>query len=83
MKQVYLKSKSLLLLLVMLCVSMSAFADGTVNIDGVYYQLNNGWSYGYYDSNNVWKSTPYYNKAAFVVSEPGVDIWQSVCLKHK
>ena len=45
MKQVYLKSRSLLLLFVMLCVSMSAFADGTVNIDGVYYQLNNGWSY--------------------------------------
>ena len=60
---------------------MSAFADGTVNIDGVYYQLNNGWSIGYYDSNNVWKSTPYYNKAAFVVSEPGVEIWQSGCLE--
>ena len=83
MKQVYLKSRSLLLLFVMLCVSLSAFAvDETVCIDGVYYSLrNSGLSYGLYDTNgNYLGSTQWYEKAAVVVTEPGVDIWQSTCL---
>jgi len=78
MKQVYLKCKSLLITLVMLCVSTTMFAeDETVNIDGVFYRLQNyGWSYGYYDSNNEYHGQ-YFEKAAFVTYDPGLDPWTS------
>ena len=76
MKQVYLKCKSLLITLVMLCVSTTMFAE-TVNIDGVYYNLQDyGWSYGYYDSNNEYHSL-YFEKAAIVTHDPGLDPWTS------
>ncbi len=78
MKQVYLKCKSLLITLVMLCVSMTMFAeDEAVNIDGVYYRLQNGWSYSYYDSNGNWTSGQWYEKAAFVTYEPGTSPWNN------
>ena len=52
MKQVYLKCRSLFITLVMLCVSTTMFAeDETVNIDGVFYRLQNGWNYACYDTN--------------------------------
>ena len=77
MKQVYLKCKSLLITLVMLCVSTTMFAE-TVNIDGVYYNLQNGWSYSYYDSNGSWiGSSQWYERAAIVTHDPGLDPWTS------
>ena len=61
MKQVYLKCRSLFITLVMLCVSTTMFAENeAVNIDGVYYNLQNGWNYNYYDSNGNWTGSQWY-----------------------
>ena len=78
MKQVYLKCRSLFITLVMLCVSTAMFAENeAVNIDGVYYNLQNGWNYNYYDSNGNWTGSQWYERAAFVTYEPGSEPWNS------
>ena len=79
MKQVYLKCRSLFITLVMLCVSTTMFAeDETVNIDGVFYRLQNGWNYACYDTNgNYTGSSQWYEKAAIVTYDPGLDPWNN------
>lgn len=78
MKQVYLKCRSLFITLVMLCVSTAMFAENeAVNIDGVYYNLQNGWNYYYYDSNGNWTGSQWYERAAIVTYEPGLEPWNS------
>lgn len=78
MKQVYLKCRSLFITLVMLCVSTTMFAENeAVNIDGVYYNLQNGWNYNYYDSNGNWTGSQWYERAAIVTYEPGLEPWNS------
>ena len=51
MKQINLKQKSLLFMLVMLCMNLTAVAE-TVLIDGIYYDLRSSWYLKYYDINN-------------------------------
>ena len=72
MKQLSQKMKSLFLLLVMLCVSMTAIAE-TVEINGVFYNLQNGWTSYYYDSNGNYQDGTYYERAAFVTYDPSID----------
>lgn len=62
--------KAFFVTIVMLCCSMMVFAQ-PVEIDGIYYELYNGWSTGYYDANGNWQSTPYYQYAAFVTNSNG------------
>ena len=73
MKVFNLKQKSLLSMLVMLCMSLSA-ASQTL-IDGVYYNLVNGWTNYYYDSNGNYQSGNFYQRAAFVTYDPSVEPW--------
>lgn len=76
MKQFKQSLKSQLTTLVMLCVSMAAMADGNgVLIDGVYYNLQNGWSYYYYDTNGNWTSSDWYERAAIVTYDPSNNPW--------
>lgn len=71
MKVFKLKQKSLFFMLVMLCMSLTAVAE-PVLINGVYYELQNGWSNGYTDANGNWQSTPYYQYAAKVTNSSGM-----------
>ena len=56
----------------LLCLCMTAVAE-TVNIDGVYYQLHDGWTAYYYDSNGNYQSGEYFEHAAFVTYDPSID----------
>lgn len=71
------RMKAQLITLVMLCVSLSVFADNgnVVLIDGVYYTLynNNSWCYSYYDANNNWHYQ-YYNNVAIVTYNPDTEV---------
>ena len=75
MKQINLKQKSLLFMLVMLCMNLSAAAENVngVNIDGVYYNLQNSWYYDYYDANGNYRYNSFSN-VAFVTSNPDTEV---------
>ncbi len=75
MKQVNQRLKGLLFMLVMLCSSVVAFADETVEIDGVFYRLQDGWNSYYYDSNGNYVDDGWYEHAAMVVYDSSIDIW--------
>ena len=66
MKQINLKQKSLLFMLVMLCLNLSAVAE-TVEIDGIFYNLQSGWNYGCPDATGNWNSQ-WYNNVAFATN---------------
>ena len=76
MKELKNSLKALFTTLVMLSVSMSALADeNSVLIDGVYYNLCNYWSYGYYDANGNWQSSQPFNNVAIVTYDHSIDPW--------
>ena len=62
-------------MLVMLCMSLSAAAENVngVNIDGVYYNLQNSWYYDYYDANGNYRYNSFSN-VAFVTSNPDTEV---------
>ena len=74
MKTLYKTLRTQLLTMLMLCLSVPAFAD-VVEIDGIFYNLRNGWSYRYYDFNGNWVNSPSYSHAAIVTYDPSVDVW--------
>jgi surface protein len=52
--------------------------DETVNIDGVFYRLQNGWNYACYDANgNYTGSSQWYEKAAIVTYDPELTPWNN------
>ena len=75
MKTLYKTLRTQLLTMLMLCLSVPASAD-VVEIDGIFYNLRNGWSYSYFDFNgNGVGNSPYYEHAAIVTYDPNVDLW--------
>lgn len=72
MKQFKQSFKSLLATMVLLCICMTAAAE-TVEINGVFYDLQNGWSSYYYDSNGNYQSGTYYERAALVTYDHSLD----------
>lgn len=66
--------KAQLITLVLLCVNLTAFAE-VVEIDGVFYDLQTWWSYGYTDANGNWTSGQSYERAAIVTYDHSLDIW--------
>ena len=76
MKTLYKSLRVQLLTMLMLCLSAPAFAVDVVEIDGIFYELENGWRCAYYDSNgNYVGQSPWYEHAAIVTYDPSVDIW--------
>ena len=75
MKIFYLKQKSLFFMLVMLCMSLTAVAEPTqtVEIDGVYYNLQSYWNYGYTDANGNYQYQ-YFNNVAIVTYNPDTEV---------
>lgn len=63
-----------LITLFMLCVNLSAFAE-VVEINGVFYDLQTWWSYGYTDANGNWQSSQSYERAAIVTYDHSLDPW--------
>ena len=74
MKKVTQRMKARLIALIMLCVNFTAFAE-TVEINGIFYSLQNNWSYGYYDVNGNWVSGGSYDRAAIVTYDPSINPW--------
>ena len=58
----------------MLCVSLTAFAE-VVEINNVFYDLQNGWSYGYTDVNGNRTYSQNYERAAIVTYDHSLDPW--------
>ena len=77
MEKVLKKQKSLLFMLLMLCMSLTADAQQTVEIGGVFYILQDGWNFGYTDTNGSWVDGGYYQRAAFVTHDPSIDVWST------
>lgn len=72
MEKITQRMKAQLIILVMLCINLTAFAE-TVEINGVFYNLQNGWSSYYYDSNGNYHDGTYYERAALVTYDPSID----------
>ena len=66
--------KAQLITLFMLCVSLTAFAE-VVEINNVFYDLQNGWSYGYTDVNGNRTYSQNYERAAIVTYDHSLDPW--------
>ena len=47
----------------------------TVNVDGIFYQLNDNWSYGYNDADGNWVNSDNYPHAAIVTYDPSINPW--------
>lgn len=74
MDKITQRMKAQLITLVMLCVNFTAFAE-TVEINGIFYSLQNYWSQGYYDANNNWVNVGSYDRAAIVTYDSSLDPW--------
>lgn len=75
MDKITQRMKAQLVMFLLLCVSMTAMADGNgVLIDGVYYNLQNSWYYYYYDANGNYQGSPYVNHAAIVTYNPDTEV---------
>ena len=72
MKQITQRLKAQLIMQVMLCVSLNSFAE-VVEIDGVFYDLQNWWSYSYYDANGNWQGSQSFNNVAIVTYDQSLD----------
>ncbi len=73
----------LLAMLMMIFTSITAVAQGTLEINGVFYQLNNGWSYSYTDDNGMWQYSDWYQYAAIVTYDPSIEPWNSSTDSYK
>jgi len=72
MKQINLKQKSLLFMLVMLCMNLTAVAE-TVLIDGIYYDLRSSEWFTRYDASGN-KNDQWYNNVALVTYNPDTEV---------
>ena len=76
MKIFYLKQKSLLFMLVMLCMSFTATVENVngVNIDGVFYNLLDSRWYDIYDANGNYQGGKYVSNVAIVTYNPETEV---------
>lgn len=72
MKKVYFMQRFLAISMLLLGMCLTAKTQTTVQIDGIWYQLNDGWWSYYYDANGNYQSGDYYEHAAFVTYDPSI-----------
>ena len=74
MKKGLLLQRFLVVSILLFGMCLTTVAE-TVIVDGIFYQLNDNWTYSYYDADGNWVNSDNYPHAAIVTYDPSINPW--------